>query len=145
MERKYDMKKINRGVFIAIFCVVAGLFTACGSSSPETIPSESSAVSSQSQVFTCVGEWEITGAKRNDIGIALDEILEEMGGEVSLTLKKDGSAQVVLGNSSMDATWSQNERTILLFMSNGEKLELKTVDQKLEMEWEGKVLLFEKK
>ena len=68
-----------------------------------------------------------------------------MGGEVSLTLKKDGSAQVVLGNSSMDATWSQNERTILLFMSNGEKLELKTVDQKLEMEWEGKVLLFEKK
>ncbi len=117
---------------------------ACGEDTPEPQESEPSSVTSQAQVFTCTGTWEITGAQQDGLGVNLESVLEELGGNMKLTLQKDGSVYARIKNASMDGTWSQNENQITVIISNGETVELEAVDETLQMEWGKITLIFEK-
>ena len=103
-----------------------------------------SELSSQIRVYDCTGEWEMTGASLNGLGITLEKAQEELGGSMSFTLKKDGSFYAQIDNASVDGLWYQDENKIQLIMSNGESKEMKAGDDTITMEWENMTLIFER-
>lgn len=136
--------------FLAVVFAVGCLWlTGCGTEEEpikveSSTSSASSASSSTAQVFTCVGTWEITAAKQNDIGVSLEKVLEELGGNIRLTLYKDGSVYGRILNASMDGTWAQNGRKITVYISNGEEILLTTEGETLVMEQGDRKLIFSK-
>ena len=74
----------------------------------------------------------------------VDDVLEEMGGNIVLTLYKDGSMYGRILNSSMDGTWAQNGKEITIYMSNGETLTLTSEEETLVMEQGDRKLFFNK-
>lgn len=138
--KQYKRKLTVLGIIISLAVLVCG----CGENSPKPEESEPSSVVSQTQVFTCLGTWEITGAQQDGLGVDLESVLEELGGNMKLTLQKDGTVYARIKNASMDGTWSQNENQITVIISNGETVELEAVDETLQMEWGKITLIFEK-
>ena len=123
------------------------LLSGCGGDQEQaavSVTSQESSVSSAAQVFTCIGTWEITAAKQNDIALNVEEVLEEMGGNMVLTLYKDGSMYGRILNASMDGTWAQNGREITIYMSNGEEIRLTSEEERLIMEQGDRKLIFSK-
>lgn len=123
------------------------LLSGCGGDQEQTIvsvTSQESSSSSAGQVFTCLGTWEITAAKQNDIAVNVEEVLEEMGGNIQLTLYKDGSMYGRILNSSMDGTWAQNGKEITIYISNGEEITLTSEEETLVMEQGDRKLIFSK-
>lgn len=129
---------------LGIIIFLAVILCSCGENIPEPEESELSSVVSQTQVFTCSGTWEITDAQQDGLGVDLESVLEELGGNMKLTLQKDGTVYARIKNASMDGTWSQNENQITVIISNGETVELEAVDETLQMEWGKVTLIFEK-
>ena len=139
------MKK--QAVLLALWMGIACIaFSGCGQGEPEIVVSvHDSSVSSQSQVFTCAGTWEITGAKRNGIAVDVEPVLEEIGGNIILTLRSDGSAYGQINNASMDGTWAQLENQITQDLSNSETITLEVEEESLLLQQEEDLtLVFEK-
>lgn len=123
------------------------LLSGCGAGQEQavvSVTSQESSASSVAQVFTCIGTWEITAAKQNDIALNVEEVLEEMGGNIMLTLYKDGSMYGRIQNASMDGTWAQNGKEITIYMSNGEEISLTSEEETLIMEQGDRKLIFSK-
>lgn len=134
--------------FLAVGVAVALLLlSGCGGDQGQpivSVTSQESSSSSAGQVFTCLGTWEITAAKQNDIAVNVEEVLEEMGGNIRLTLYKDGSMYGRILNSSMDGTWAQNGKEITIYISNGEEITLTSEEETLVMEQGDRKLIFSK-
>ncbi len=129
------------------FTMALLLLSGCGGDQEPDIVSVTSqepSSSSAGQVFTCIGTWEITAVKQNDVAVNVDDVLEEMGGNIVLTLYKDGSMYGRILNSSMDGTWAQNGKEITIYMSNGETLTLTSEEETLVMEQGDRKLFFNK-
>lgn len=123
------------------------LFCSCGQNQTEEespVSSQTSSSSAAGQVFTCIGTWEITAARQNDIALNVEDVLEEIGGNIVLTLYKDGSMYGRILNASMDGTWAQEGTQITVYMSNGESITLTSQEQTLIMEQGDRKLIFSK-
>ena len=72
-------------------------------------------------------------------------VLEEIGGNIILTLRSDGSAYGQINNASMDGTWAQLENQITLYLSNRETITLEVEEESLLLQQEEDLtLVFEK-
>lgn len=137
----------HKNVLAAGLAVVLLLLSGCGGGQEHTVvsvTSQESSSSSVAQVFTCIGTWEITAVKQNDIALDVDEVLEEMGGNITLTLYKDGSVYGRIMNAAMDGTWAQNGQKITVYISNGEDITLTSEEETLVMEQGDRKLIFSK-
>ena len=70
--KQYKRKLTVLGIIISLAVLVCG----CGENSPKPEESEPSSVASQTQVFTCLGTWEITGAQQDD-GMHRSDTMQE--------------------------------------------------------------------
>lgn len=88
-----------------------------------------------------VGNWKATSASAS--GISVD--LATLGLEMSMDLKADGTVSVTAAGQSGSGTWEETETGIKI-SSDGESLEAKYVDGKLEMNEpsSGVIMYFEK-
>ena len=109
-----------------------------------SVPETENETSFQVRAYDCTGEWEMTGASLNGLGITLEKAQEELGGSMSFTLKKDGSFYAQIDNASVDGLWYQDKNKIQLMMSNGESKEMTAGDDAITMEWKNMTLIFKR-
>lgn len=146
--RKKEEKECMSGKWIGVLLASVLFISGCGIEDNRAdisdVSESESETSSQVQAYDCTGQWEMTGANQNGLGITLEKAQEELGGSMSFTLKKDGSFYAQIDNASVDGLWYQDENKIQLIMSNGESVDMKANDDTITMEWENMTLIFEK-
>lgn len=75
-----------------------------------------------------VGEWKVTSASAS--GVTID--MATIGLEMSMTINGNGTVSVTASGESGSGTWEETDTGIKI-SSDGESLEAKMVDGKLEM------------
>ena len=143
---KKEEKSMNRKCFwiLLVLTLFLGGCTFQNDEGLSSIPETESEIQSKAESDECIGQWEMTGASKNGLGITLETVQEKLGGSISFTLKKDGSFYAQFKNASVDGLWYQKENKIQLIMSNGETVDIEAGEHVLTMEWEGMTLIFER-
>ena len=132
------MKKL--GIIAVLSCVVAlcAALVGCGGEPPvdeATVAKEAFA-----------GSWELTSMSQNGDTTTSDDVqmLAALGMKVTLSLNEDGSAKLVVFDSTMTGTWEAADATTATAVLDGQSVDMTLDGEQLTLAESGSTMTFKK-
>lgn len=131
-----------------------GTFSRTGDAPVKETPSSSEEESSASEIDASdvVGTWTLDSGEFGDETYSRDEMVEEMGGDMKIEIRQDGTYDAILLDEDQEeqqtttGEWSLSGNTVTLLYADGEEQEEGTVENgKLKLKDSGGFIYFAQK